>query len=41
MGAVPVQDAKWFAVGEPGDIAGVGEDPGSAGRAGAVDVHQV
>ena len=29
------------AVGEPGDVAGVGEDPGGAGRADAVDVHQV
>jgi len=26
---------------EPGDVADVSEDPGSAGRADAVDVHQV
>ena len=29
------------AVGEPGDVADVGEDPGGAGRADAMDVHQV
>jgi hypothetical protein len=30
-----------MAVGEPGDVADVGEGPGGAIRADAVDVHQV
>ena len=37
---MPVQEAKWPAVGEPGDVADVGQDPGRAGRADAVQVHQ-
>ena len=30
MGAVPFQEAKWALVGEPGDVTGLGEQPGSA-----------
>src|SRR5918995_674873 len=39
-GAVPVQDANRFAVGEPGDVADVGQDPGGElfGREPAADL---
>ena len=40
MGAVPVQEANPVAVGEPGHVADVGEDPRGAGRADPVDAQQ-
>ena len=40
MGAVPFQEAKWSAAGEPGDVADVAEQPGGAGRADAVELLQ-
>jgi len=39
-GAVPFQEANRSRRGEPADAGGVGEQPGGAGRAGAVPVHQ-
>ena len=40
IGAVPVQEAKWALVCEPGHVADVAEDPGGADRADAVEVQQ-
>jgi len=43
MGAVPVQDAKWLRSGngwEPGDVGDFDQEPGSTGRADAVQVEQ-
>ena len=40
MGAVPFQEAKWRAAGEPADVADVADQPGGAGRADAVQVLQ-
>ena len=40
IGAVPVQDPKWRAVGEPGDVPDLDQQPGRPGGADAVQVHQ-
>src|ERR1700755_1352272 len=40
IGAVPVQDAKLVAVGEPGDVADLDQESGSALGADAVQVEQ-
>jgi hypothetical protein len=40
MGAVLVPGGEVRAVGEPGDVADLDEQPGCAGRADAVKVHE-
>jgi hypothetical protein len=40
IGAMPVQEAKWLRSGNRAMVADVGQDPGGAGRADAVDIHQ-